>query len=122
MYKSVSKPELIALYALADVCLISSTRDGMNLVSYEYVTCQRENHGVLVISEYTGAADALRGGALVVNPWHNEDFSKAVHEALTMGDEERKEKYETSIKYIDKYTRYVNSSMPSNSRRRGALP
>jgi trehalose 6-phosphate synthase len=115
MYKSVSKTELIALYALSDVCLISSTRDGMNLVSYEYMACQRENNGVLVISEYTGAAETLSGGALVVNPWDSDEFSKAIYDALSMKDEERKEKYETSIKYIDKHTRYVNFSMQTKT-------
>lgn len=80
----------------------------MNLVSYEYMACQRENHGVLVISEYAGAADALSGGALVVNPWDSDEFSKAINDAILMKDQERKEKYETSIQYIDKHTRYVN--------------
>ena len=108
MYKSVSKTELVALYALSDVCLISSTRDGMNLVSYEYMACQNENHGVLVTSEYTGAAETLSGGALVVNPWHSDEFAKAIDEALSKKDEERKEKYETAIKYIDKHTRHVS--------------
>lgn len=87
MYKSVRKTELIALYALADVCLVSSTHDGMNLVSYEYLACQRENHGVLVISEYAGVAEALSGGALAVNTWDTDEFSSVIHQALLMGKE-----------------------------------
>lgn len=106
MYKSISKPELIALYALSDVCLISSTRDGMNLVSYEYMACQRENLGVLVISEYTGAAETLRGGTLEVNPWHNEEFANAIYDAMSMKEEERKKRYEISIEYINKHTSF----------------
>jgi hypothetical protein len=64
-----------------------------------------KNHGVLVISEYTGAAEALSGGALVVNPFDADEFSSVIHQALSMGQEERKEKYEASIKYIDEHTR-----------------
>ena len=59
--KSVNFEELCAIYAAADVCLVTSTRDGMNLVSYEYVACQDGNHGVLVLSEFAGAAQSLYG-------------------------------------------------------------
>lgn len=61
MHKSVNFEELVALYAVSDVCLISSTRDGMNLVSYEYICCQQENHGVMILSEFAGAAQSLNG-------------------------------------------------------------
>jgi len=106
MYKSIAKTELIALYAVSSVCLISSTRDGMNLVSYEYMASQRENHGVLVISKYTGAADTLADGALIVNPWDIDEFSTAIHRALTMEKDEREAKYKASIEYIDEHTSF----------------
>lgn len=61
LHKSVNFEELVALYAVSDVCLISSTRDGMNLVSYEYICCQQENHGVMILSEFAGAAQSLNG-------------------------------------------------------------
>ena len=61
MHKSVSFDELTALYAVADACIVSSTRDGMNLVSYEYIVCQQNNHGVLILSEFAGAAQSLNG-------------------------------------------------------------
>jgi trehalose 6-phosphate synthase len=51
IHKSVNFDELVALYAIADVCIVSSTRDGMNLVSYEYISTQSENCGVLILSE-----------------------------------------------------------------------
>jgi trehalose-6-phosphate synthase len=53
---------------LADVALITSLRDGMNLVSYEYVACQADNAGVLVLSEFAGAAQSLGAGAHVLHP------------------------------------------------------
>ena len=57
--QSVNLTEMVSLYSLADACVVTSLRDGMNLVSYEYVACQRERHGVLVLSEFAGAAQAL---------------------------------------------------------------
>jgi trehalose-6-phosphate synthase len=65
LHKSVNFEELVALYAVSDVCLISSTRDGMNLVSYEYICCQQENHGVMILSEFAGAAQSLNGKWIV---------------------------------------------------------
>lgn len=82
--RSLSFTELCALYAVTDVCLVTSLRDGMNLVSYEYVACQTDNAGVLVLSEFAGAAQSLGAGALLVNPWNVTDMSAAIHDALTM--------------------------------------
>ena len=61
IHKSVAFDELVALYAIADACIVSSTRDGMNLVSYEYIVCQQNNYGVLILSEFAGAAQSLNG-------------------------------------------------------------
>ena len=108
MHKSVNFDELIALYAVSDVCIVSSTRDGMNLVSYEYVASQEKRHGALVLSEFAGAAQSLNG-SIVVNPWNTEELADAIHEAVTMGDEQRKLNFEKLDKYVKKYTRYVPS-------------
>ncbi|KNE72210.1 hypothetical protein AMAG_16693 [Allomyces macrogynus ATCC 38327] len=62
--KSVQFDELVALYAAADVCVVSSTRDGMNLVCGEYVAAQRDGKGVLIMSEFAGAAQSLDGSIL----------------------------------------------------------
>lgn len=61
IYNSVNFNELVALYRLADICLVTSTRDGMNLVAYEYVATQTDKHGVLILSEFAGAAQSLNG-------------------------------------------------------------
>ncbi|GIZ48950.1 hypothetical protein CKM354_001199300 [Cercospora kikuchii] len=103
MHKSVSFDELTALYSISDVCLVSSTRDGMNLVSYEYIACQQQRHGSLILSEFTGAAQSLNG-ALVVNPWNTEELADAIHDAVTMGDEQRTMNYQKLAKYVNKYT------------------
>ena len=61
IHGSVNFEELVSLYAVADACVVSSTRDGMNLVSYEYIASQAESHGVLILSEFAGAAQSLNG-------------------------------------------------------------
>ena len=103
MHKSVKFQELISLYAISDVCLVTSTRDGMNLVSYEYIACQLERHGALILSEFTGAAQSLHG-ALVINPWNAEEVADAIHEAVTMGPEQRAVNYRKLAAYVNKYT------------------
>lgn len=103
LHKSVSFNELIALYAISDVCFVSSTRDGMNLVSYEYIACQEENKGSLILSEFAGAAQSLNG-ALIVNPWNTDELAGAIYEGLTMELEKRKANFTKLFKYITKYT------------------
>ncbi|KAK4992906.1 Trehalose-6-P synthase/phosphatase complex synthase subunit [Elasticomyces elasticus] len=104
MHKSVSFDELIALYAVSDVCLVSSTRDGMNLVSYEYIACQQQRHGVMILSEFTGAAQSLNNGSLIVNPWNAEELADAIHDAVTMADDLRALSHLKLARYVNKYT------------------
>jgi trehalose 6-phosphate synthase len=103
LHKSIDFEELISLYAVSDVCLVSSTRDGMNLVSYEYVACQQKKNGVLILSEFTGAAQSLNG-SLIVNPWNTDEMSTAIADALTMPDEKRRVNHQKLFKYVSKYT------------------
>jgi trehalose 6-phosphate synthase len=103
LHQSVSFEELTALYAVSDACLVSSTRDGMNLVSYEYIACQRKRHGVMILSEFTGAAQSLNG-ALIVNPWNTEELAGAIHDAVTMSPEQREVNFKKLEKYVFKYT------------------
>lgn len=106
MHKSVSFDELIALYAVSDVCIVSSTRDGMNLVSYEYIASQQKRHGVMVLSEFTGAAQSLNG-SIIINPWNTDELANALYDAVTMGDEQRAINFQKLDRYVSKYTRLV---------------
>jgi len=103
MHKSIPFDELISLYGVSDVCLVSSTRDGMNLVSYEYIACQEELKGSLILSEFTGAAQSLNG-ALIVNPWNTDELSQAIYESLTLPEEKKAANHEKLFNYISKYT------------------
>ncbi|ODV69917.1 alpha,alpha-trehalose-phosphate synthase [Hyphopichia burtonii NRRL Y-1933] len=103
MHKSIPFDELISLYHISDVCLVSSTRDGMNLVSYEYIACQEEKNGSLILSEFAGAAQSLNG-AIIVNPWNIEELSDAIKESLTLPSEKKKLNFQKMFDYISKYT------------------
>ena len=74
---------LVALYKLADFCIVSSLHDGMNLVAKEFVAARDDERGVLVLSELTGAAQELRD-ALLINPYDVEGFARAIHRAIAM--------------------------------------
>jgi trehalose 6-phosphate synthase/phosphatase len=106
IHQSVTPTELVALYNVADVCLVTSLRDGMNLVSYEYVMCQskpcegrREGPGVLILSEFAGSAQSL-SGAIRVNPWNNMDMANAVEYALTLPAMEREYRQSNLYRYV----------------------
>lgn len=103
MHKSLAFDELCALYAVSDVCLVSSTRDGMNLVSYEYIACQQARQGVMILSEFAGAAQSLNG-SIVVNPWDSQQVADAIHEAVTMDGPTRAENHRKLFKYVNKYS------------------
>lgn len=92
LYRSVSRCELIALYRSADVMLVTSLRDGMNLVAKEFCAARSDHEGVLVVSEFAGAAAELRTGALVVNPYDVAGISHAVQTALLLSaaDQQRR--------------------------------
>jgi trehalose-6-phosphate synthase len=72
---------MAALYLAADVMLVTSLRDGMNLVAKEYVACRTDETGALVLSEFTGAADELTG-AILVNPHDIEGMKDAIMRAV----------------------------------------
>ena len=98
-------PELCALYAVTDVMLVTSQRDGMNLVSYEFVSCQSKNDaGVLVLSEFAGAAQSIGAGALLVNPYNVTDVASAIKDALTMPEVEKIERHRSSFSHVSIHT------------------
>lgn len=76
-------PDLFAFYRLARFCLVSSLHDGMNLVAKEFVAAKVEEDGVLLLSQFTGAARELVD-AVIVNPYATDRLAEQIHEALTM--------------------------------------
>ncbi len=91
LHHSYPKEELAALYLAADIMLVSSLRDGMNLVAKEYVACRADDSGVLVLSEFTGAADEFRA-TLLFNPHDRRAAQQAIADAIKMPKAEATER------------------------------
>ncbi len=89
LHHSYPQAEMAALYLAADVMLVTSLRDGMNLVAKEYVAARSDLGGALVLSEFTGAADELTG-AIMVNPHDIDGMKEALLDAANMTPDERR--------------------------------
>lgn len=84
IHRSLNRPELLAYYRAADIALVNPLKDGMNLVAKEYCAARSNDDGVLILSEFAGAAFQLRGGALLVNPYHTRAVADAIRIAYEM--------------------------------------
>ncbi|TVU20585.1 hypothetical protein EJB05_36799 [Eragrostis curvula] len=102
--RSLDFHALCALYAVTDVALVTSLRDGMNLVSYEYVACQGSKKGVLILSEFAGAAQSLGAGAILVNPWNITEVADSIRHALTMPSDEREKRHRHNYAHVTTHT------------------
>ena len=91
MRRGISRSELVALYAAADVGWVTPLRDGMNLVAKEYVACHRGRDGALLLSEFAGAA-AEMGEAFLVNPYDEERTAATLERILELPAEDRQER------------------------------
>ena len=102
-YHSFDFNELVAMYHIADIALVTPLRDGMNLVAKEYLAAKRDKPGVLILSEMAGAAIELTE-AIIVNPNDVEEIERAIMEAIIMPEEEQIRKLRIMQKHIEKHT------------------
>jgi len=92
--RALSVDRLALLYRAADICIVSSLQDGMNLVAKEFIASQAgDGRGVLLLSRFAGAAAEL-DGMVEINPYDPEDFAKRIRDALIMPPEERRQRME----------------------------
>lgn len=101
IFRHVDRQELLAWYRLANVALVTPLKDGMNLVCKEYCACQLDGNGVLILSEFAGAADQLGKYAVLVNPYDIDCVAAGIQLAVLMTPEERRpamEKLRTNIR------------------------
>src|SRR5690606_2126406 len=89
IHENVSAELLASIYRAADLCMVSSLQDGMNLVAKEFIACQTDECGVLVLSRFTGAAEAIEG-AVLINPFNVDGFVAGIRTALQMPSDERR--------------------------------
>ena len=107
---------MVALYRIADVCLVTSIRDGMNLVACEYIASQIGKYGVLILSEFAGSAQSLNGiiftlglltnfvGAILVNPWNLKEINESLKNALTINEAQKISDHSHLLAYVKKFT------------------
>jgi trehalose 6-phosphate synthase len=93
-------------YRAADICLVTSLHDGMNLVAKEFVAARDDDDGVLVLSRFTGAAVELRD-ALLVNPYDVVGVAEAIHAGLEMSRNERRERMQRMRRQVMEYNIYM---------------
>lgn len=92
-------PQYLALLTVADILIVGSLRDGMNITAHDYVLCQDgkysdKRYGSLILSEFTGSAAVFGKWAITINPWHYQQQASAIKEALTMDTNEKKSRWE----------------------------
>jgi alpha,alpha-trehalose-phosphate synthase [UDP-forming] len=87
--ENVDAAGLASIYRAGDVCLVSSLQDGMNLVAKEYIACNVDEHGVLVLSRFTGAASEI-DDAILINPFNVDGVVAGLRRAVTMPAAERR--------------------------------
>ena len=97
--KHFSPEEITPFYQIADICIVSSLHDGMNLVAKEYVAEKRDLSGSLILSQFTGAARELTD-AIMINPYSIEEFAESIKFSIEMPFEERKKRMENMRKVV----------------------
>lgn len=90
IYRSIPRKELVAYYRTCEIALVTPLKDGMNLVAKEYCASSIEDDGILILSEFAGAAAQLYPNALIVNPYDLERVADAIYDAFTMPRETRR--------------------------------
>jgi len=103
--KHHSHEELGPLFKIADVCMVTSLHDGMNLVAKEYVAARDDENGVLILSKFAGAVRDLKG-AIVVNPYSAEETSEAINTALNMPLPEKQKRMKKMRESVKNYNIY----------------
>lgn len=97
--------EVFEYFRAADLCFVSSLHDGMNLVAKEFVASRDDERGVLILSQFTGAARELPE-ALIVNPYDNDQCAAALHLALSMPDAEQRERMRSMRGLVQEFNVY----------------
>lgn len=107
--QDITFPQYLALITLADVLMVTSLREGMNLTSHEFIHCQdgqyaNSRHGSLILSEFTGSASVFDRHTFLVNPWNYRQCAEALNIALEMTPEQREESWKKLDATVTHYT------------------
>ncbi len=102
-YHSHSK--IIPFYKVADICMVTSLHDGMNLVAKEFIASRDDESGVLILSQFAGASRELKD-AIIINPYDIESIADAIYEALIMDEKEKTERMRKMRSFIQERNIY----------------
>ncbi|AQZ14328.1 TSL1 (YML100W) and TPS3 (YMR261C) [Zygosaccharomyces parabailii] len=100
LHQDLDFAQYLALSCEADAFIVDPLRGGMNLTCHEFVSCSEDKNSPLLLSEFTGSANVLKGGALLVNPWDIKKVSQAIKKALEMPHYEKRQRWKKMVKSI----------------------
>jgi trehalose-6-phosphate synthase len=98
--RCLPQPDLVAFYRAANIALVTPLKDGMNLVAKEFCASRADEAGILVLSEFAGAAAELKCGALLVNPYDTEGIVSALYRAFRMSGREQRIRMQRMRRYL----------------------
>lgn len=126
LHQDLDFEQYLALSSEADMFMVDPLREGMNLTCHEFIACSEEKHSPLLLSEFTGSAEILKDGALLINPWDIESVSQSIKIALEMPAEEKRLRWKKMVKsvinndsdnWVDTSLQDINNSWEFNMER-----
>ncbi len=117
-FRSLDRDDLLAHYRACEIALVTPLKDGMNLVAKEYCACCVDKNGVLILSQFAGAAEQLKRGALLVNPYDVEQVADTILKAFRMSRAERSARMKRMRRAVsnENVFRWVDSFLTAGSR------
>ena len=103
IYHSVSRQELLAFYRNSEIALITPVKDGMNLVAKEFIASNVHENGILILSEFAGAATQLQHEALLINPYDIEGVADTIYTALMLPPTDTKKRMRKMRRNVQRY-------------------
>lgn len=100
LHQDLEYAQYLALSCEADAFLITAFREGMNLTSHEFISCSEEKNAPLLLSEFTGSAELLRSGAVLINPWDTKNVAHSIKLALEMTVQEKRRRWKRMSKDV----------------------
>ena len=126
LHQDLEFSQYLALNCEADLFIVGSMREGMNLTCHEFVVCSKERNAPVLLSEFTGSAQILKRGALLINPWDIRSFALSIKQGLEMCPEEKRRRWKKNFKsvvnhdsdnWITQSLHNINSSWEFNQER-----
>jgi trehalose 6-phosphate synthase/phosphatase len=120
-FRSLDRNDLLAHYRACEIALVTPLKDGMNLVAKEYCGCRIDEGGVLILSQFAGAAEQLKRGALLVNPYDIEQVAETILKAFRMSRRDRSTRMKRMSRVVssENVFRWVDSFLRAGSQLTG---